>query len=324
MKATRFGIALAALSALGFQPPAHASCGSAFCLINTSWDTHGAWSQPGLRLDIRYERVDQNQPLSGSKKIAVGAIPEEHDEVRTSNRNWLANLDYTFNADWGMSLALPMVKRDHLHLENDFDAGTQTPESWKFSELGDARVMARYRIATVESGEHRIGTLGLNFGLKLPTGSTNIRNDDGERAERTLQPGTGTTDALVGAYYAEMLPLKDLSWFTQALLQMPLNRHEGYQPGKRMSFDAGLRYDVSDNLGLMLQLNGLFRGRDSGVQAEPGNSGGRSWFLSPGVSLAVTRDVRVYGFIQAPVYQYVNGVQLGTRPGAALGLSAKF
>ncbi len=312
------------LVALNGAPNAVAACGSAFCAINTNWDSHGAWAQPGLRLDLRYERVDQNQPFSGSGKVAVGAIPREHDEVRTSNRNWFASLDYTVSADWGLSVALPMVKRDHLHLENDFDAGTQRPESWKFSKAGDTRVMVRYRIATVESREHSLGTAGLNFGLKLPTGSTNVVNQDGERAERTLQPGTGTTDVLVGVYYAQLLPLKDMSWFTQALLQLPLNQREGYRPGSRVSLDAGLRYDATDRLSLLLQLNVLIRGRDSGANAERDDTGGRSWFLSPGGSFSVTKDVRLYGFVQAPIYQHVNGVQLGTRPAAVFGVSARF
>lgn len=42
------------------------------------------------------------------------------------------------------------------------------------------------------------------------------------------------------------------------------------------------------------------------------------------MSFSVTKDVQVYGFIQAPIHQYVNGVQLATRPAAVLGLSAKF
>ncbi len=318
-----FRAAVAALP-LVVSAQAFASCGSAFCLTNTNWDSHGAWSQPGFRVDVRYESVTQDQPMSGSKKIAVGAIPEDHDEVRTTNRNWHAALDYTFNADWGVSVALPMVRRDHLHLENDFAAGTQAPESWKFSKPGDARAIARYRIATLEGADHGIGTVGMNFGLKLPTGSTNVRNEDGERAERTLQPGTGTTDALIGAYYAQLLPMKDLSWFAQALVQVPLNQNEGYKPGARFSFDAGLRYGLTSRLDLMLQFNTLFRGRDSGANAERDNSGGRSWFLSPGASVALTDDVRLYGFVQVPLYQYVNGVQLGTRPAAMLGLSAKF
>jgi hypothetical protein len=303
---------------------AFGSCGSAFCAINTSWDTQSAWAPPGLRVDLRYERVNQNQPLSGSRKVALGAIAQDHDEVRTANSNWLATLDYTINADWAASVTLPMVRRDHLHLENDFTAGTQSPEAWKFNKLGDARAMLRHRLATIEGDDHAIGTLGLNIGLKLPTGRTNVVNEDGERAERTLQPGTGTTDALVGIFYTQLLPMKDLSWFAQGLLQAPLQQHDGYQPGRRVSLDAGVRYDVSDSFALMLQVNGLFRGRDAGANAEPDNSGGRAWYLSPGASLAVNRDLRLYGFVQLPVHQYVNGVQLGMRPAVAIGLSARF
>jgi hypothetical protein len=316
--------AAALLLAFGNSTAALGSCGSAFCTINTNWDAHGAWSPPGLRLDLRYERLDQNQPMSGSKKVAVGAVPEDHDEVRTANRNWLATVDYTFNSDWGVSVALPIVDRDHLHLANDFDAGTQMPESWNFRQVGDARVMARYRVATVEGDDHTIGTVGVNFGLKLPTGRTGVANGDGEQAERSLQPGTGSTDALIGAYYAQLLPLKDLSWFAQALVQLPLDQSGGYKPGGRIGLDAGLRYELSDRLSLMLQLNALYRGRDSGANAERENSGGRSWYLGPGLSFSVTDDVRLYGFVQAPVYQYVNGVQLATRPAVVLGLSAKF
>jgi hypothetical protein len=319
-----FRSALAFTAAFAWSAAAGASCGSTFCAINTAWDTQGAWVQPGWRLDVRYEHVNQNQPRHGNNKIAVGAIPEEHDEVRTNNRNWLTSLDYTFNADWGMNVLLPVVKRTHKHLENDFDTGEQMPEKWDFRKLGDARVAGRYRIATVEGADHTLGTLGLNFGLKLPTGSTNVKNSDGERAERSLQPGSGTTDAFVGLYYSQLLPMKSLSWFTQAVVQRPLNTDEGYRPGARLALDGGLRYDLTDRFSLMLQLNGLVKARDSGSNAEPDNSGGKSLFVGPGASFALTQDVRLYGFAQVPIYQYVNGVQLGVKTGVVLGLSARF
>jgi hypothetical protein len=223
-----------------------------------------------------------------------------------------------------MSVVLPVVKRTHLHNANDFDTGEQTPESWNFRKIGDMRVMGRYRIASIEGDEHSLATVAVNFGLKLPTGSTNVANSEGERAERSLQPGTGTTDAFAGLYYTRLLPMKDLSWFTQALVQRPLNQSDGYKPGTRLALDGGLRYDLTDRFSLMLQLNAIFKGRDAGINAEPDNSGGRSWFLGPGMSYAVAQDVRVYGFVQVPVYQHVNGVQLGLRPATVLGLSAKF
>src|SRR5258708_22516499 len=108
-----------------------------------------------------------------------------------------------------MNLVLPMVKRHPFHIAND-DMGNQTPETWDFTKLGDVRVLARYRLGTFESSDHRLRTAGVNFGLKLPTGRYDVRNADGERAERTPQPGTRTTDALLGAHFSPPLPVTHL------------------------------------------------------------------------------------------------------------------
>lgn len=316
-------IAIAFASALA-SAPAVASCGSAFCLVNTSWDMHGAWAPPGLRLDLRYEDIRQDRLQEGRRRIVAGEVPRDHDEVLTANHNWLANLDYTFNDRWGVSVALPVVDRRHEHLQNDPDRGMQTAESWKFTQLGDVRVLARYRLGTWEGGGSELGTAGVNFGVKLPTGKHDVLNADGEAAERTLQPGTGTTGALLGAYYSQLLPASDLSWFAQALLQVPLNARDGFEPGARLGLDAGLRYELGPQVSLLLQANALVRERDSGIRAEPGDSGGRWLFLSPGASIALSRDVSLYGFLQAPLYQYVNGVQLVAHKGVVVGISAKF
>jgi hypothetical protein len=317
-------VALATLCNALAALDAHASCGAAFCAINTNWDAHGAWSEPGLRLDLRYESIRQTQLQEGRRKVAVGEVPRDHDEVETKNQNWVAGLDYTVDADWGINVALPVVKRHHLHLANDPVTGEQTPETWDFAELGDARVLARRRLKTFESADHSLGVAGMDFGLKLPTGRYDMRNAAGERAERTLQPGTGTTDALLGAYFSRLLPMKDLSWFAQGLLQQALNSRESYRPGRRVSLDAGLRYDASERVGLLLQVNALYRGRDSGANAEPEDSGGKSLFLSPGVSVGLTKDTRAYGFLQLPLYQYVNGVQLVASRALIIGLSSRF
>ena len=309
--------------ALGFAPAAYASCGVAFCTINTNWDAHGAWAEPGWRLDLRYERVLQDQPRSGTERISVGQIPGHHDEVFTRNHNWLATLDYTFNADWGASLSLPYVDRSHLHIHNH--RGQRLIEAWDFRAAGDARVLGRYRLGSFEDRDTpKLATAGLNFGVKLPTGRIDVRNGNGDLAERSLQPGSGTTDALLGAYFAQLLPMKDLSWFAQGSLQIPLNSRDGFKPGRRFALDAGLRYDAMESLSLMLQVNGLFRSRDSGANAEPDDSGGTSWFVSPGFSVAVTQDVRIYAFHQLPVYQRVNGVQLTARSASVLGMSLRF
>jgi hypothetical protein len=302
--------------------PAAASCGAAFCSVNTSWDVHGAWLEPSVRLDLRYEYIRQDQPMSGRNKVGVGQMPRHHDESLTRNENWIAGIDYALNQDWGLNATLPLVKRDHDHIHNH--GGARLFDSWHFTGLGDARVLVRRRLFTHEDQMPSVGTLGANFGLKLPTGRIGVRNQNGERAERTLQPGTGTTDLLAGLYYSSFLPMRNLSWFVQGMAQIPLRPHEDFRPGNRFTADTGMRYAVSDPLSVMLQANLVHRRRDAGAQAEPEDTGGTALFLSPGASYAFSREVQVYGFLQLPVYQYVNGVQLTPRHALVAGISLRF
>ncbi len=311
------------LGALVAPLTASASCGSAFCMVDTQWSMQGVTTSAGTRLDLRYEYIKQERLQNGRTRVGTGEFPRDHDEVSTLNRNYVGTLDHSFNANWGVNVTLPIVNREHHHIQNN-DDGTQTPESWKFTELGDARVLGRYQFTPAESPEHTLGQWGLYFGAKLPTGSHNVKNEEGELAERTLQPGTGTTDALFGAFTRRALPLKDLSWFAQTLVQFPLNTRDDYKPGRRLSIDTGLRYEKSERLALLLQANALFRGRDSGAQAEPEDSGGKSLWVSPGVSYALTKNIQAYGFVQLPLYQYVNGVQLVATRSFVFGVSTRF
>jgi hypothetical protein len=304
---------------------AFASCGSAFCTVNTNWDVQGVWVEPGARFDLRFEYIDQDQPRAGNNKVAVGQIPQHHDEIRTINRNWFATFDYVFDANWGVTVTAPLIDRDHSHIHNHH--GAQIMESWSFTALGDIRASGRYQFTPWAAGDQSnpiVNTAGLLFGLKLPTGQTDETNAQGVPAERSLQPGTGTTDLLLGAYFRQTLPLHDFSWFMQAALDAPLTTYRDYQPGTQLTATVGLRYDATDRVGLMLQLNALFKGRDSGAEAEPENSGGQFYFLSPGVSFAITKNVQLYAFYQQALYQYVNGVQLTADWSAVAGITARF
>ena len=314
--------ALLAAVLLPLSGTALASCGSAFCSINTNWNLQGAWTEPGARVDLRYEYINQDQPMSGSNKVSVGQIPRHHDEVSTVNRNWLGTFDYAFDSTWGASITVPVVDREHLHIHNH--QGGQIPESWDFTELGDVRALGRYQFPVRQGADHQLNFFGLDFGLKLPTGKFDVTNEEGEKAERTLQPGSGTTDLLLGAYFRQNLPLENVSWFAQGMVQAALDTREEFRPGPRLALDLGVRFELSQNTGLILQLNSVFRGRDSGADSEPEDSGGKSFYVSSGISYSLTKDVQVYGFAQLPVYQYVNGVQLVANRAYVLGVSGRF
>lgn len=304
------------------QHCAEATCGASFCMVNTNWNLQGLAPEPGFRADIRFEYIKQDRPMSGGDKIAFGQIPRHHDELKSTSRNWIAGLDYTFNADWGVSVTAPVVDRDHSHIHNH--RGAQLTETWRFTEMADARVVGRRQWMSEQKDSGSLSYYGLNFGLKLPTGRRDTNNAAGDRAERTLQPGTGTTDVILGAHYSRVLPLSGSSWFVQGQWQSALNSREDYKPGDRLTLDVGYRHELGDAFGLMLQVNALKRWRDSGSQAEPADTGSMFLFVSPGVSYAVTRAAQLYGYIQKPIHQHVNGVQLTANWSAVVGVSARF
>jgi hypothetical protein len=77
-----------------------------------------------------------------------------------------------------------------------------------------------------------------------------------------------------------------------------------------------------------LQLNIIKRQADSGVVTVPLDpvtnvpvSGGTLAYLAPGVSVRVGGGASVYGFVQIPIYQNVNSLQL--TPGYTLTVGAR-
>ncbi|MCX7176552.1 MAG: hypothetical protein NT159_22045 [Proteobacteria bacterium] len=300
-----------------FSNTAAASCGAAFCAINTSAEAHGEWAQSGTRADLRFEFIRLDQLRSGSAKTGLSGQPNTHDEVSTLNRNLVLTLDHSLDEHWGIGFQMPYLGRNHGHLFNDPVDGP-VPENWRMTGWGDTRAVVRFQpaVGAPEMVE------GIKFGVKLPTGSTQLKNAEGERAERMLQPGSGTTDLIIGAYARG--EFGGNGWFGAATLQRALQPHEDFRPGRQLMLDAGISTSLGHAVSAQFQLNALLRGRDSGLQAEPEHSGSRSLFLSPGLSAMLNRQASVYGFVQLPLYQNMNGTQLTSKWAAVVGYSRTF
>ena len=297
-----------------------ASCGSAYCTVNTGWDALGSVPKPGWTADLRYEYLKQDTLRAGNDAVAPAGVPDTHDEIRTLNHNLLTTLAYAWDSRWGVSVQVPYLNRNHSHMHNDPDAGPE-PESWDIGALGDARVIGVYQFASAPQN----GTAdGVRFGLKLPTGSSTERNRDGESAERSLQPGTGTSDLVLGVYHNGRMAQDWAVWFVAPQWQQPLNSHAGFRPGSQFNVDTGLSRRAGAALNLLLQLNLHWRDRDRGTEAEPEDSGSRSLSLSPGLAVDVGNGGRIYGFVQLPLYQHVNGVQLTVDWSAVVGWRQRF
>lgn len=294
---------------------ADASCGSAFCTVNTSWDTQGLASDEGWRLGLRYSYAKADKLRAGSSNItpeAPSGSDEEIENKRTINEILDVDADYTINSRWNVALGLPIIRRDHLHT---FDSSVSGPfdQQAKFTELGDIKIVGRYKL---DLGGMYSGA-GLRFGLKLPTGATDKTMSPADPTgdpdnpttphllDRASQPGSGSTDAILGAYYFQNIPDSNWGWFASGQLQSALSTHDNYRPGDALSIDLGAHYELASGLTALLQLNAQHRERDRGINANIA-SGGYSLNLSPGLSYALTPKSQIYGILQVALVQYAN------------------
>jgi len=299
---------------------AQASCGSAFCVLDTNWSTQGVAAAPGTaRLDVHFEFVDQKHLQSGTKRISPADDTADITELRTINRNWVSTLDYALAKNWMVSASLPVVSRSHSHIADP--TGAATFEKWDFTKAGDARVLGYYRF---DNEKNPVANHGLIFGLKLPTGSYKVSNADGAVAERMLQPGTASTDAVLGGYYSAPGIYQDSSWSVQVLYQQPVSIKDEYRPGKQFQLNLGYRHPLGHEWQALLQINSLIKGKDSGVNSEPELSGSRTVFLSPGLAYSITHDLQLYSFVQLPIYRFYNGTQLSVDWAFVAGATVRF
>ena len=64
-------------------------------------------AEPGLRFDLRYDYLNQNEVRSGTGKVNNWPLVGHEQEVSTGNRYFTAAIDYSWNANWGVNLQLP-------------------------------------------------------------------------------------------------------------------------------------------------------------------------------------------------------------------------
>lgn len=292
------------------------ACSSCGCTLNSDWATQGLAAGKGWRFDLRQDYFNQSDLRSGADSVdpARIALPSEREvQQSTINRNTTVGVEYSPNANWGIGATLPYFDRPHATIgEGDTDVSTSHSRG-----IGDLRVVAHY------AGFSPDHASGLQFGVKLPTGRIDDTFRSGPQAgqivDRGLQPGTGSTDLLIGAYHFGTLAT-NWDYFAQGLLQLPFTSQDHFRPGNGVNLSIGTRYLASTFFVPQLQLNVRAEKRESGANADVANSGATLAYLSPGFTLNFSRRFAGFVFVQAPIWQHVNGLQLEPRYSISAGL----
>lgn len=327
-------LSLAAIIGLLTSGDARA-CASCGCSLNSDWQSLEYSYKPGLKLDIRYDYLNQDQLRSGTGTISPAAASQivnyngkQEIEKYTENHYITVGLDYSTNLDWGINVQVPYIIRSHTTLGTESDGTTPGAGGGQYgshtASLGDMKVIGRYQGFTKK---HNLGVL---LGLKLATGSTNEYGTSNDPTapglvpiDPGLQPGTGTTDVIFGAYYNDAIS-QHWGYFTQATYQSPLYLSNGYRPGNTLNASLGVRYVGFDMIVPQIQLNFRDIQRDSGTRADTVSTGGTLLYISPGLVAAVSDQVSLYAFVQVPIYQDVNGVQLAPQFIPSVGVRYSF
>ena len=328
------------------------ACATCGCSLSTDAAT-GYSASGGWRVGLDYSYIDQNQLRSGSSNIApskVAAINDaggnqevEHDTI---NRYTTLSVAYSANAIWNFRLLLPYIDRSHTTYGA---AGNPlTPDQLSGATatgIGDVKFISSYQ------GLLPTHNLGLQFGIKLPSGNYGGPNADGSGTvgrnpvafgtgpnaqqaapgnllDTSLNPGTGSTDLIVGAFYYQAVS-QDFDAFVngqfQAAVAERLNQGGAdYRPGNQSTISIGLRYEADPAIVPQLQINVSHRSSDQGALADTTDTAGWVAYLSPGVSATVFNKMQVYGFVQLPIYGKLDGYQLFPRWTASAGVSYAF
>jgi len=323
------------LASVILLPGYAAACASCGCTLSSDWQNMGTSDEPGLRMDLRYDYLNQNQLRSGTGTISPSAASQivnngnpQEVEKYTKNQYLTLGADYSFNSAWGVNLQLPYIQRTHSTLGTASDGITAGTGGGQYdsstSSIGDIKLVGRYQGLV---SEHHIG---LMLGLKLPTGSYtrtgNSTDPDAPGAapiDRGLQPGTGTTDAIIGIFSSGQLN-HDWSYFVQAMYQAALNSRDEYRPGNGSNLNFGLRYEGFEGVTPLVQINARHVAHDTGANADTTSTGGNLVYVSPGAVVPLSRQLSVYGFVQLPAYQNVRGVQLAPKFTASAGVRYAF
>lgn len=188
--------------------------------------------------------------------------------------------------------------------------------------LGDATMYGQYRFLHDEEADLHVSAI---TGMKMPTGDTDVRANEGYLLAAHHQPGSGSWDPMLGlalthgmgrwSFDASALyifandgvrdsNLGDVFNYNAAVSYRLLGAHE-----EGVAHQEGVAHEHPTTLDLILEANGDFREEVVENGLIDTNTGGNLVFLSGGTRLAWGHSWAATFSVGAPVLEDLNGIQ---------------
>lgn len=308
--------------------------GCDYCLLTQGISPLETSNGIGFRLDQRYTRL--STLFDNGEKIDREGALETHWTTQFSGF-------YTVKPRLSFIAVVPIVRRfgegeSHHHEEEEIEKpltnhkfNTRSLDSFRgfvtlsgggegaagsSFGLSDIALLGRYQF-------YKRHTLASTFiavfqtGVRIPTGTTDARNDDGEVLEAHLQPGTGAFNFLLGA--SANYVKNNLGFAANGIYSIATEGKVGgdiYQYGNALNYDASLRYRLISSLqsGLNFFANlgiaGEYRRHEKQNGLALDDTGGHTFYLAPSVQVFYQQFVFELSYWHT-VGHNLNGRQLG-------------
>src|SRR5262245_9425500 len=261
----------------------------------------GVYTNAGFHIAVDWLRQDQSQ----------GEGEDFEHQIRNS-------LTLTLSYSWQERLLLvaqvPYVWAHQTGAEGVEDA----------HDIGDPSfyVYGRLWASEFSGGLGRRAWLSAVFSVKTPWGQ-NDAEENGERLDEHVQPGTGATNLAGGLSFLYLFDA-DSSIYASTLYTGTGRNDVGYKYGNFFQINTVYDRRLTDWLDALFEVNFLTAEHDeiiAGVQ-DP-NTGGKSLYLTPRIAVNVFKGLVARASAQFPVWKDLNGIQ-EIKPTYSAGLTWVF
>lgn len=216
-------------------------------------------------------------------------------------------------------LVVPTLSKQMTLIENG------TEKEITNSGLSDITLMAKYVLFQRDklNVTRRAALFG---GVKFPTGSTAAVNETGNLLPPGLQLGSGSWDIPLGIAFIHSAG--GIGIIADLFYQIN-TKGNNIDHGDSLSYGLAIGYRLYPSkyvtfkekvLNAYLELNGSWNSKSVVKDKTDENSGGISLFLSPGLQWIFLENLLAEASLQLPIYQRLNGTQLGNSFSVAAGL----
>jgi hypothetical protein len=188
------------------------------------------------------------------------------------------------------------------------------------SGIGDVTTLMKYRLNS-PLGIQPIFAIG--GGVKWATGKSGFRDQMGDLLPLMMQPGTGTTDALLGAWAS----MKLLPWAFHGGVMYEFggaDHDTGLRHGNAVMSNWTACYSVTSHVVLLTELNYSYMTRDHLGGVSQTDTGGTTVSLTPGLQYQVTTSTDFEAAYQLPFVSDLHGSQLKPVSSLVLGVRRRF